>query len=219
MKKKLIFFSVLLILLSTYIPQKKITISGFKIKEIKIENNTILEDDELIEAFSFLYGKNIIFLNSFEINKNIEKTNFIKKIEIKKIFPDKLVIKVIEKKPVAILIDSNKKKFYLEKNNDLVEYFEISKYKNLPVVKGDHKSFKKLFNNLIRVNFPVEQVHSYHFFMAGRWDIKMKDETIIKLPTKNYIKDLINFMSIKNKTNFEKYKIFDYRLNNQLILK
>ena len=84
-------------------------------------------------------------MNSFEINKNIEKTNFIKKIEIKKIFPDKLVIKVIEKKPVAILIDSNKKKFYLEKNNDLVEYFEISKYKNLPVVKGDHKSFKKLF--------------------------------------------------------------------------
>lgn len=219
MKKKFIFFSVLLILLSTYIPQKNISIRGFKIKEIKIENNAILEDEELIETFSFLYGKNIIFLNSFEINKNIEKMSFIKKIEIKKTFPDKLLIKVYEKKPVAVFIDSNKKKFYLGENVELIEYIEIYKYKNLPVVKGELQSFKKLFNNLIRVNFPIKQAHSYHFFMAGRWDIKMKNGTIIKLPTKNYIKDLINFMSIRNETNFEKYRIFDYRLKNQIILK
>ena len=219
MRNKYIFGIALVILFSSFISQNKFTLNNFEIKEIKIENNEILEDQELMNNFSFLYSKNIIFLNSYELKKNIDQKGFIEKIEIKKIFPDKLMIKVFEKKPIAILIDKYKKKYYLDKKNDLIEYFEISKYKNLPVVKGDHKSFKKLFNNLIRVNFPVEQVHSYHFFMAGRWDIKMKDETIIKLPTKNYIKDLINFMSIKNKTNFEKYKIFDYRLNNQLILK
>ena len=47
----------------------------------------------------------------------------------------------------------------------------------------------------------------------------MIDKKILKLPEKNYKKSLTNFMSIKDKTNFEKYKIFDYRLNNQLILK
>ena len=35
--------------------------------------------------------------------------------------------------------------------------------------------------------------------MAGRWDTKMKNGTIIKLPTKNYIKDLINFMKYEMK--------------------
>ena len=47
----------------------------------------------------------------------------------------------------------------------------------------------------------------------------MNDEKILKLPKNDYTEDLINFMSIKDKTNFEKFKIFDYRFNNQLILK
>ena len=47
----------------------------------------------------------------------------------------------------------------------------------------------------------------------------MIDKKILKLPEKNYKKSLINFMNIKENTNFEKYKIFDYRLNNQLILR
>ena len=47
----------------------------------------------------------------------------------------------------------------------------------------------------------------------------MTNEKILKLPEKNYTKSLIEFMNIKDKTNFKKYKVFDYRLNNQLILK
>ena len=47
----------------------------------------------------------------------------------------------------------------------------------------------------------------------------MEKKQIIKLPVKNYTKSLKNFMSIKEKKNFDKYKVFDYRINNQLILK
>ena len=47
----------------------------------------------------------------------------------------------------------------------------------------------------------------------------MVDKKILKLPEKNFIESLTNFMNIKDKSNFKKYKIFDYRLNNQLVLK
>ena len=109
MRNKLILGIALFILFSTFISQNKFTINKYGIKEIKIENNEILDDQELIKIFSFLYNKNIIFLNSYELKKNIDKKNFIEKIEIKKIFPDKLVIKVFEKEPIAILIDKYKK--------------------------------------------------------------------------------------------------------------
>jgi len=219
MKNKFILGIALLILFSTFISQKKITINKFKIQEIIIENNKILGDQELINIFSFLYNKNIIFLNSRELKKKIGKKSFIEKLEIKKIFPNKLVIKVFEKEPIAILIDKHKKKFFLGRKVNLIEYRKISKYENLPIVKGESKSFKILFNNLIKINFPVQQILSYRHFKANRWDIEMNDKTILKLPVKNYTKSLINFMSVKDKTNFEKYKVFDYRLNNQLILK
>ncbi len=219
MRNKTIFGIALFILFSTFISQNKFTVNKFKIKEIKIENNKILEDQELIEIFSFLYNKNIIFLSSYEIKKNIDQKSFIEKIEIKKIFPNKLVIKVFEKEPIAILIDKYQKKYYLGKKTDLIEYRNILKFKNLPIVKGERKSFKKLFNNLNKINFPTEEILVYRFFGLDRWNIEMIDKKILKLPAKNYTESLINFINIKDKTNFEKYKIFDYRLNNQLILK
>tara|TARA_E500000178_G_C16710689_1_gene612534 strand:+ start:34 stop:693 length:660 start_codon:yes stop_codon:yes gene_type:complete len=219
MKNRFILGITLFILFSTFISQKKITINKFKIQEIKIENNNTLEDRELVKAFSFLYNKNLIFMNSFELKKIIDKKSFIKKLEIKKIFPDKLVIKVFEKEPIAILIDKYQKKFYLGRKIDLIEYRKIQKYENLPVVEGEQNNFKILYNNLIKINFPTEQVLSYRYFKVNRWDIEMKDKKILKLPAKNYNKALINFIDIEDKTNFKKYKIFDYRLNNQLILK
>ena len=219
MKNKPIIGIALLILFSTFISQNQFTINEFEIKEIKIENNKILEDQELEKFFSFLYSKNIIFLNSYDLKKNIDQESFIEKLEIKKIFPDKLVIKVFEKKPIAILIDKNQKKFYLVEKVDLIRYRKILKFENLPIVRGNLKSFKILFNNLTRIKFPIEQIHSYHYFKVNRWNIKMNDKKILKLSKNNYTKDLVNFMSIKDKTNFKKYKIFDYRLNNQLILK
>ena len=218
MRNKPIFGIALFILFSTFISQSKFTINKFKIQEIKIKNNKVLEDQELIKIFSFLYTKNIIFLNSYELKKNIDQNSFIKKIEIKKIFPNKLVIKVFEKEPIAILKDKDQK-FYLGKKVNLINYRKILKYQNLPVVEGDKKNFEILFNNLTKINFPTEQILNYRFFDVNRWDIEMKDKKILKLPTKNYKKALINFMDIKDETNFEKYKIFDYRLNNQLILK
>ena len=210
MRNKPIFGFALFILLSTFISQNKFTINKFKIQEIKIENNKI---------FSFLYSKNIIFLNSLELKKNINKNSFIEKIEIKRIFPDKLVIKVFEKEPVAILLNKYQKKYYLGKKTDLIEFRKILKYENLPIVKGDPKDFKKLFNNLIKINFPTDQIQSYQHFKVNRWNIQMINGKILKLPEKNYIESLTNFISIKDKSNFEKYKIFDYRLNNQLVLK
>ncbi len=219
MKNRFILGIVLFILFSTFISQKKISIKKFKIQEIKIENNNILKDQELIRVFSFLYNKNIIFLNSYELKQNIDQKSFIEKIEIKKIFPDKLVIKVFEKEPIAILIDKYKKKYYLGKKTDLIEYRNILKFEHLPIVEGELKSFKKLFNNLIKINFPTEEIKSYRLFKINRWNIEMIDKKILKLPEKNYIESLKNFMIIKDKSNFEKYKTFDYRLNNQLVLK
>ena len=219
MKNKPIIGIALFILFYTFISQNQFTINKFEIKDIKIENNKILEDQELEKVFSFLYSKNIIFLNSYDLKKNIDQESFIEKIEIKKIFPDKLVIKVFEKEPIAILLDKHQKKYFLSKKIDLIEFRKILKYENLPIVRGEPNNFKKLYNDLIKINFPIDQIANYRYFEVNRWNIEMIDKKILKLPEKNFTESLTNFMNIKDKSNFEKYEIFDYRLNNQLVLK
>ena len=46
----------------------------------------------------------------------------------------------------------------------------------------------------------------------------MRNDKVIKLPIKDYLSSLKNFMISKNNKKFNKYKIYDYRIKNQIIL-
>ena len=46
----------------------------------------------------------------------------------------------------------------------------------------------------------------------------MNDDKLIKFPIKDYISSIKNFISNKDNKNFTNYKIFDYRIKDQLII-
>jgi len=218
MKNRLIIALLLLVLLSTYKPQKLFLSTKLNIEEIKIENNSILEKEEIKKKLNFLYQTNLIFLKSSEIEKKLKKIDFVESFEIKKIYPKKLIIKIYEKKPIAIL-QHKKDKFYISENINLIDFIVIEKYRNLPIVFGNKENFKDLYINLKKINFPLDLIKKYYYYESNRWDLEIYQKKIIKLPTKNYIQSLKKFLNFKKENNLDKYRVFDYRINHQLILK
>ena len=97
MKKKLLFAIVLLILFTSYKPQSFFLGTEFNIKEINIENNSILKNNEIKKNLNFLYNKNLIFLDSLEIKEVLKNMDFIESFEIKKKYPNKINVKIFEK--------------------------------------------------------------------------------------------------------------------------
>lgn len=217
MKTRFLIAIILLILFSTYKPQKLFFNSEFIIKEITIENNLILKKNNIKNKLSFLYDKNLIFLKTSDLTDVIKKIDLLESFEIKKIYPDKLKIKIFEKKLIAIL-QNKKKKIYISENFDLINYTNIESYKNLPIVFGKKENFEVLYKDLKKINFPLDSIKKYYLFESKRWDLEV-DSKIIKLPLKNYTDSLENFMSISKNSSYDKYNLFDYRIKNQLILK
>ena len=95
----------------------------------------------------------------------------------------------------------------------------MEQFNDLPLVYGDKQSFKFLINDLKNVKFPISKIKTFYLFETSRWDLITRDNITLKLPIKNYKKSLISFLNLKNKSSFKKYKIFDYRISGQLILK
>ena len=168
-------------------------------------------------SFSSLKGKSLLFVDREIIKSAINKFDFISSFQVKKIYPKTIRIKIFEKKPVAIYIEE-KNKFYISEKGDLIKYIEIDYYNNLPLLFGKKTNFNIFFQGLKNANFPITDIKSFHYFEIGRWDIILNDEKIIKLPKENYADILENFLLIKNDKSFDKYKIFDYRIKDQLIL-
>ena len=217
MKKRILIAAVLFIMFSTITLQHRIIISKFNLQEIIIENNILLLDKDIKKLLEPLYNKNLLFLKNKDIEKVLMQSSLIRGFKGKKKYPNTLKIKIFEKKLIAILI-KKKGKFYLSKNIDLIEFKKLSNFQNLPFVFGNEKQFKVFYKDLNKIKFPLDQITKYELFDTNRWDLETFDKKIIRLPSKNYIKSLENYLEIKNKSNFKKYKVFDYRINNQLIL-
>ena len=219
MKRRLFIALMMFLIFSTYTIQENFKFhKKLIIQQIIIDNNYILNEDQLREKLSFLYGTNIFFLKTKKLQKELDKIDYIESFQIKKIYPSKIKITINEKKPIAIIQNKKEKKLYTS-SGDIINFFESKEFDNLPLVFGDKKNFQKFFNQLKKTNFPIKEIKTYYLFESKRWDLVTINNQIIKLPIKNYTKSLKNFIKLKDKTNFYKYKIFDYRINNQLILK
>ena len=220
--KKFIKFFILLtffIIFSTYTPKYNLQNDSFifPIKNIKIENNKMLSQNKLIQSLQFLKHQSLFLINEAAIEKKLLNYDFVSSFKIKKIYPDTIKITIYEKEPVAIHIDSINK-FYISINGDRIKYLDHQRYKNLPLIFGKNINFSEFYKSLINTKFPINDIRSFHFFDINRWDITLKNQKTIKLPSINYIKSIENFIEIVDKKAFLKYKIFDYRISNQLIL-
>ena len=218
MKKRIAIAISLLILFTTISFQQKINVSQFNIKIINIENNLLIKEKDVKKLIIPFYNQNLIFLKNKEIKKALMQNSFIESFNIKKKYPDTLIIEIFEKKPIAILL-FKKEKFYLSEKIDLIKFKTLPIKKDLPYVIGNKDEFKIFHASLKKIDFPLEKIKKYTLYENNRWDLETNNNKLIKLPTKEHEKSLLNYLDLIKKDNFKKYRVFDYRINNQLILK
>jgi|TARA_B100000780_G_scaffold275734_1_gene242990 cell division septal protein FtsQ len=218
-KNKFLLLFFFFIILTTYNSndQKYNSSIIFPIKKIIIDDAYAFDLIMLKSELEFLINTSLFFLKKKEIIKVTAKYDFISSVQLKKKYPNTLKILISENIPVATGIDGNKR-YYLTKEGVKINYREIDIFKSLPIIFGNHKNFSIFFNILKKNNFKIKKIKAFYYFDAERWDIVLKDERTIKLPQTNYENILKEIDSILNDSSFSKYKIFDYRIKNQLIL-
>ena len=224
------FYSILLllltlILLTTYNPSEMELISNqsnslFNIKNIKIINNEKIKPDVIEEKLKKIYGQNIFFIKTSEIEKVTRNIIYLQSIEVKKKYPNTLIVKVFETSPLAILL-KNSDYYILDSgaNLILINADSVTNY-NYPHIFG--KNSEKYFLNFLKLlkenNFPIIDIKSYYYFQIGRWDLQLKDGLLIRLPN-NMIKNAIEkSIELLNKDDFKNYEVIDLRINGRIIV-
>ena len=226
MKRKKSFFLwlFLLIVLTTYNfdSRENLVSSFFKIKKIEIEGIQNLDRKEIEEKFNLFKEKNIIFTNQKQFRKLIDSLELVKEIKVKKIYPDKIKITIKEFKIIGIFVDEkNQEEYILTDHGKIINNYNKKQFNDLPIVFGKNadKIFFTFYPSLEAAGFEIELIKYFNYFDIKRWDIILKDGKLIKLPSTNYEKSLKKFLSIYETENFKKFRVFDFRVNGQLIIK
>ena len=93
MKKSYFWLILLFIFLTTYTPRaNNLVNSNFNIKEIIIENNSIIDSKDIKKKLNFLYDKNLFLMNIEDIAKSLEEETLIESFSVKKVYPNSITL-------------------------------------------------------------------------------------------------------------------------------
>ena len=215
-KKILIYFFLLFLVGSI----NNININNLKFQSIKNINVTGLENEDnsiISKKIKNLKLNNIYLINKKDLNTLIESNNLVEKYFIFKKYPSSLNIN-IDKTSFLARISKNGKIYDLGSNGKLIE----NKYSNnqLPFVFGNPEIIE--FFNIKKIidesQISFEEIESLYFFLSKRWDLKLRNNIIIKLPNDNVKESLKLASEFLHNNEFKDIKIIDARIKNQIIL-
>ena len=226
MKKfyKITALLIALIFLTTYSPSginifsKKRNLF-FKIQNIEVVHNYLINKNEITEKLTQIYEKNILFVNRNDIERPLKSIDFLEKIEVKKKYPNTIIIKVYETKPVAIFIKKNDK-FLLDSSSNLISFNKKILADDLPNVFGEgaERDFINFFNQLENNNFPKKRVKNLYYFQIGRWDLQLLNNKIIKFPANKTAEAIKQSVELLDRKDFENYNIIDLRIYGKIVV-
>ena len=222
---KIVLLLVVLIFLSTFNPKefnlaKKKSNTLFKIKNIEIKNNFLINKSEIEEKLRTIRKENIFFIKREDIEKPLKEIDFLHKIEVKKKYPSTVIIKIFETKPVAILF-KNQVKYIIDNFSNLISFKKDMDLNNLPGIFGEgaENNFINFLKQLEKNNFPNKQIKNFYYFQIGRWDLKLLNNKIIKFPHNNIEGAIIKSIELLDHKNFKSYNIIDLRIDGKIIVR
>ena len=226
MKKfyKIFLLIISLVFLTTYNPNKfeenlEENSIFLKIEKIIISDNFLIKEEEIISKLNHLYGRNILLIKRKNIEESLENINFLKKIEVKKKYPNTIIVKIFETKPVGILF-KDKNEYLLDSSANLIEIESKEDFTGLPDIIGNdaENNIINFLDQLKSNKFPINNIKNFSYFKIGRWDLELQDSRTIKFPhnaDSRIIKKTIELLSRKD---FQKYKIIDLRIDGKIIV-
>ena len=226
MKKlyRIVLLLITFIFLTTYSPNEFNTFPKkknifFKIKNINIINNHIISEKEIVEKLAHIYEKNILFIKRNDLEIPLKSIDFFEKIEVKKKYPNTIIVKVYETKPIAILFKKNHK-YLLDSSFNFITFSEDMSVDDFPGVFGEgaEKDFINFYKQLKNSNFPKQRVKNFYYFQIGRWDLQLSNDQIIKFPQNKTTEAIQQSVELLGRKDFRNYNVIDLRIPSKIVV-
>jgi cell division protein FtsQ len=197
-----------------------INVNGLKLKsinDINIIGLDIKDKLTLLKQIKNINLNNIFLINKRDLINEIESNSLVEKYLIFKRYPSSIDINIKKTKFLA-KINKNGKTFYLGSNGKFIK----NDFSNnqLPFIFGNPEviDFFNIKEIIDKSKISYIEIKNLYFFPSKRWDLELRNNTIIKLPNDNTKFALNLAIEFVQDNQFNDNKIIDARIKNQIIL-
>ena len=182
------------------------------INNINVDGLDIKDELFLLKKIKNFNLNNIFLISKIDLINEIESNSLVEKYYIFKRYPSSLYIK-IEKAKFLSKINKNGQIFYIGSNGKFIKNDFLNN--QLPFIFGNPEvvEFFKIKEIIDKSKISYNEIKNLYFFPSKRWDLELRDNTLIKLPNEDVglaLNLAIEFLGDN--------KFIDARIENQIIL-
>ena len=156
----------------------------FKVKNIKIVGTEKTNPYELRQILSSNLN-NLITFDKGHAKSLLEEVGWVKRANIKKVYPNTLSINIIESDPFAIFYN-DQDIFLIDIDGEIISFNpDINKYESLLTVRGENAEIElSEIIKEININFPEvkSKLNGLEFVDQRRWNLFLSNNLLVKLP-------------------------------------
>lgn len=205
-KRKNIILSILIIFFIAIIGAYLFTAPSFKIQEISVIGNNQISKEKIMQIAEVKTGDNIFSKIGIVLKVKLKQAGYIENAEIKKIYPDKIEIKVTERQKRFQIKTETENYIYISEQGYLLEStnnkLEIPTIIGMEVTENDVENTNRLNEKDLNKMENILQIYeeSKQIEIADKiTQIQVKDEYIISLENDGLTINLGDATNLKNR--------------------
>jgi cell division protein FtsQ len=196
--------------------------SGFSISKINVISKGRVPEEDIRKILDFKNGDYLFDVKINETQKKIETLPWVKRVLVRRLWPDQVVIQIVEREPFALWQYEGKVEV-IDILGGVIEGASLNENSNLNLFVGKDAAINAVKINKTMLDFPgiAARVDSFIYVSENRWDIVMNRGNTRVLLSQHDLKGSLSMLeelhSERDILNL-KIGIIDLRLKDRLSL-
>lgn len=157
--------------------------AGFGVEAITITGQKELVYGEILGASGLSDRDSLPFLDVQDVRERLMKLPLVKEASIRKLYPDRLVVEVVEREPTA-LWQNNGQVFLISADGKAIDALRDERFVHLPFVVGEGANVRVAeFQKIVEASGDLKsKIRAGVLVTNRRWNLKLTTGVDVKLP-------------------------------------
>ena len=160
--------------------------AGFRLKTIEVQGASPMAKADIVKAAGLYIDQPILGLDLNDLRRHVEQVGWVKEARVVRLLPDTLVVAVAEHRQLAVWQHAGRQ-YVIDDHGQVIKEADPARFATLPLVVGegaaDHAP--EILPVIAQRPRLIGQMDALVRVDDRRWDIRMKDGSLIQLPADN----------------------------------
>lgn len=193
---------------------------GFSVKRISVEGISEISEIDVLTRLDLGEAKSLFALDIVHARESLRKLAWVKDVVVSKSYPDQLIVRINERKPFAIWQNGNALSL-IEHDGQFIDSFD-ARFSELPLLVGEGADAQgsEILYLVEKVDLLKDQVKAYVRIANRRWDLRLKNGVVIKLPDEGAANALRSLVKIDKAHGLlsRDIEVVDLRLGDRMVV-